>query len=106
MSQTFFPVAKTTDIPLGQVRVFDCQGLSIAIGNVAGLFYAFENTCTHDNGPLADGMLEGSTVECPRHGARFDVRTGEVLRLPAAYPIRTFKTRVENETLLVEVESQ
>lgn len=106
MSQPFIPIAKTTDIPLGQVRVFEYQGLSIAVCNVEGRFYAVENLCSHDDGPLEDGMLEGCSIECPRHGARFDVRTGEVLQMPAAFPIRTFETKVENETVFVKVESQ
>ena len=106
MSQTFIPLAKTTDIPLGQVRVFEHQDLEIAVCNVEGRFYAVENLCSHDDGPLEDGMLEGCSIECPRHGARFDVRTGEVLQMPAAYPIRTFETKVDSETVFVKVESQ
>ena len=106
MSQTFIAIAKTSDVPLGQVAVFDHQGLSIALCNVEGRFYAVENLCSHDDGPLEDGFLEGCSIECPRHGARFDVRTGEVLQMPAAYPIRTFETKVENDTVFVKVENE
>jgi 3-phenylpropionate/trans-cinnamate dioxygenase ferredoxin subunit len=70
--------------------VFEHGGVRIAICRAGGALHAFEDRCTHDGGPLAGGPLAGSSIECPRHGARFDVRTGRVLRLPAAAPIRVY----------------
>jgi 3-phenylpropionate/trans-cinnamate dioxygenase ferredoxin subunit len=68
---------------------------------VDGQVYAVQNLCTHDNGPLGEGELFGYALECPRHGARFDVRTGAVLALPAVRPLRVFKTRLRGDTIEV-----
>ena len=105
MNDHFIEIAKIADIPDGEVRTYEQENLSIAVCNVDGRFYAVENTCTHDDGPLGEGCLKEFAIECPRHGARFDVRTGEVLQMPAAFPIRIFETKVENGILLVKVET-
>ena len=70
---------------------------SIALCNVNGKFYAVDNLCTHDNGPLGEGRLIGDLIECPRHGARFDVKTGQWRALPAVRPIRTYPVEVEGD---------
>ena len=71
-------VGKPGDVPEGEVRVFQAGGKSLALANVEGRIYAIDNVCTHDGGPLGEGYLWGDQVECPRHGARFDVKTGAV----------------------------
>ncbi|MBI5631356.1 MAG: non-heme iron oxygenase ferredoxin subunit [Elusimicrobia bacterium] len=98
----FAKVASVSDIPAGSMRVVEAGRLRIALCNVEGRFYAVEDVCTHDDGPLGEGTLRGCEVECPRHGARFDVRTGAVTRMPAVVPVRTFPVRVEGEDILVE----
>jgi 3-phenylpropionate/trans-cinnamate dioxygenase ferredoxin component len=100
----FVPVAKASEIPAGEARTFDVGHLSLAIANVDGKFHAIDNLCTHDDGPLGDGVLEGTAIECPRHGARFDVRTGAVLSMPAAFPVKSYPTRVEGDQVMVEIE--
>jgi 3-phenylpropionate/trans-cinnamate dioxygenase ferredoxin subunit len=95
-------VAATGDVPEGQVRVVSAGNRSIALCNVGGTFYALDNLCTHDNGPLGEGRLAGETVECPRHGARFDVKTGSVRALPAVRPIKTYPVQIEGEEVLVD----
>ncbi len=70
--------------------------MTVAVFNIGGTFYAIEDTCTHDGGELAGGALEGDVVICPRHGARFCLRTGAALSPPAYEPVRTFETRIEN----------
>lgn len=90
----FVTVARTDEIGPGQREVFDVEGIWIAVFNVGGTYYAIEDVCTHDDGPLGDGDLEGYNIVCPRHGAEFDVRTGKVMQMPAvvdvpAYPVRT-----------------
>ncbi len=97
-------VARVDEIPAAEARTFDVDGLPIAVANVGGAFYAIDDLCTHDDGPLGSGKLSGTAIECPRHGARFDVRTGQVLRMPATFPVRTYPTRVEDGKVLVEVE--
>jgi 3-phenylpropionate/trans-cinnamate dioxygenase ferredoxin subunit len=100
----YITVGKAADIPAGQARVVVVHGRRVALCNVDGAFYAVDDTCTHDDGPLGEGTLDGFAIQCPRHGARFDVRTGAVLRMPAAFPIRSYKTRIENGEVQVELE--
>ena len=96
-------VAKADDIPPGQVRVYEVGGRRIAVCNVDGTFYAIDDVCTHDGGPLDQGELEGEQIECPRHGARFDVRTGRALTLPAVRPVGTYPVQVKGSEVMVVV---
>lgn len=106
MPKQFVPVARVEDVPLGEVRVFDTEYQRLVVCNVDGTFYAIEDVCTHDGGPLGEGILEGVAIECPRHGAQFDVRTGEVLLPPAVVSIQNYPVRVENGMVLVELETE
>ena len=76
---------------------------AIAVCNVGGQFYAVDDVCTHDEASLEQGQVEGYEIECPRHGARFDVRTGAVTALPAVIPIETFGVRVQGEDVEIDV---
>ena len=89
-------VAPVMEFPAGEWRVVDADGTSIVVFNVDGSFYAIENVCTHDGGELTGGAVEGTEIVCPRHGARFCVKTGEALTAPAYEPTAKFPTRVEN----------
>ena len=83
------------DVPVGTAKVVEAGGKRIALCNTgeAG-FHAIDDLCTHDGGSLDQGELEGNKIECPRHGARFDVITGRALTLPAVRPVKTYPTRV------------
>jgi nitrite reductase/ring-hydroxylating ferredoxin subunit len=94
------PVA---DIPPGGLVVAAVRGTRIAIANVGGTYYAFDDTCTHEQCSLAEGDLAGTTVTCMCHGAEFDVRTGAVLAPPAPSPVRVYRVRVEAGALQVAV---
>lgn len=96
-------VAKTSEIAVGQVKPVAVEGKRLLICHTTDGFYAVDDTCTHDDGPLADGWLDGNAIECPRHGARFDVTTGKVVCLPAAVPIRAYPVRVEGDRVIIEV---
>jgi len=99
-----FPAARAADVPEGQAGVFEVNGLRIALCKVGSKIYAVEDLCTHDDGPLGEGKLYGHAIECPRHGARFDVRDGSVLRMPAAFPVRTFPVQEKDGQVFVEIE--
>jgi 3-phenylpropionate/trans-cinnamate dioxygenase ferredoxin subunit len=86
------------------MHVFRAGSVRVALANLGGAIYAIEDVCTHDDGPLGEGALDGNAVECPRHGARFDVTTGAVLSMPAAVPVRSFETRVTEGDVYVKVE--
>jgi 3-phenylpropionate/trans-cinnamate dioxygenase ferredoxin subunit len=96
--------ANVNDIPPGTVAYADVDGLRVALCNADGQIYAIDDVCTHDGGSLDQGELQGYTIECPRHGARFDVRTGRVVALPAIVPVDTFPVKVEGDDVLVDVE--
>ncbi len=98
----FVKVARVDDIPPGGRLWFELGEETVVIFNVAGRFYCIADLCTHDGGPLEDGKIEGYEVECPRHGARFDVRSGAALCLPAVTPVPTYRTSVEGGDLYVE----
>lgn len=99
----FERVASIGDVPAGAVKVVEAAGRSLALCNLDGSFYAVDNLCTHDGGPLGEGTLYNGTVECPRHGARFDVQTGAVKALPAVRPVRTYSVQVDGDEVSVDV---
>ena len=103
MSEGFVAVAKLSDLPPGAVKVVTAGFDRIALCNVDGTVHAVEDVCTHDDGPLGEGALRGCEIECPRHGARFDVRTGAVTRMPAAAAVKTFPVKVEEGRVFVKV---
>lgn len=94
-------VVKTSELAPGQWRVVDADGTPIVVFNLGGDYYAIEDVCTHDGGRLTGGKVEGDVIICPRHGARFCIRTGEALSPPAYEPTAKFPVRVENEEIQV-----
>ena len=86
-----------------ELAAFDVSGTRIAIANVAGTFYAFGDTCTHQGCSLAEGNLEATIVTCPCHGSQFNVTTGDVVRGPAREPVPSYPARLEGGALRVEV---
>jgi 3-phenylpropionate/trans-cinnamate dioxygenase ferredoxin component len=101
---TWQTVGSPSDIPPERVGVFRIGDHDVAVCNVNGQFYAIDDLCTHDGGSLDQGELEGDEIECPRHGARFNVTNGEAIQLPAFEPVETHDVRVDGDTLQVGVE--
>lgn len=94
-------VAKVGELAPGQWRTIDVDGTPIAVFNLDGEYYAIEDVCTHDGGQLTGGTVEGAEIVCPRHGARFCIKTGAALCAPAYEPTATFPVRVENGEIQV-----
>ncbi len=94
-------VARIEDLPPGSARVVDIDGALVAVFNLDGEYYAIEDVCTHDGGELASGALEGEEIVCPRHGARFNIKTGAVTAPPAYEPVATFPVRVHQGAVQV-----
>ncbi|MBN2548130.1 MAG: non-heme iron oxygenase ferredoxin subunit [Anaerolineales bacterium] len=90
----FVSVGSLDDLPNGERLFLDVDGISIVVFNIGGQIFAIADQCSHDDGPLGDGELNGYEVSCPRHGASFDVRTGKVLSLPAVVDIPAYPTRI------------
>jgi 3-phenylpropionate/trans-cinnamate dioxygenase ferredoxin subunit len=89
-------VAAVADVPPGDYASVEIDGRFVAVFNVDGEFFAIDDLCTHDGGGLTGGALEGDQVICPRHGARFCLRTGAALTPPAYEPVQSYPTRVSN----------
>ena len=99
-------VCPVAELPPGERRLIECEDLEIGVFNCGGQLYAIEDRCSHDDGPLAEGDFdpETCTVECPRHGSLFDLRTGQPKTLPAYVPVETYPVIIEDETIKLEVE--
>jgi 3-phenylpropionate/trans-cinnamate dioxygenase ferredoxin subunit len=99
-------VCRVEDLQPGEVRLVEWEDLEIGVFNCAGTLYAIEDRCSHDNGPLVEGELDEAscTVECPRHGSRFDLKTGQPKTLPAYVPVDTFPVIIDGETIKLEVD--
>jgi 3-phenylpropionate/trans-cinnamate dioxygenase ferredoxin subunit len=100
---SFYAVAKVEDLPPGERLFVEIGDVSIVVFNIAGKLFAIGDICTHDDGPLGDGDLDGHQIICPRHGARFDVRNGKVLSLPAVVDIPTYPVRITEDDIEVGV---
>jgi 3-phenylpropionate/trans-cinnamate dioxygenase ferredoxin subunit len=98
---TFVKVGRASDLPPGSRTLVEVGEDAVIVLNVDGEYLAIADLCTHDGGPLEDGDIVDGCIECPRHGALFDLRTGKVKRLPATDPIPVFQVRVEDDDLYV-----
>ena len=104
MAAEFVATIKTNEIPAGGVTAIEVHGARIAVANVGGTYYAFDDACTHEQCSLAEeGELAGTTLTCMCHGSEFDVRTGNVLAPPATLPVKAYRTRVDGDVLQIEV---
>ena len=106
MGEDFVKVAETEDVQVSQMMAVEVNDEKICLANVNGKYYAIGNICTHMGGPLAEGKLEEYIVQCPWHGSRFDIRSGEVVRPPAMKPESTYEVKVENNDILIKKQKE
>lgn len=100
----FVEVAEEGDLPNGERLFVEIDDFSIVVFNIAGKLFAIEDVCSHDNGPLGDGELEDEfEIACPRHGGRFDLRSGEAITFPAVVDIPAYPVRVVNGVIEVGI---
>jgi len=102
----FVRVANVADVPDPGKSVFEVEDTLIALYHVDGEFYATDDVCTHDGGPLAEGELEGHCIICPRHGAKFDIRTGKALSMPATKDTRSHEVKVDGNSVFVRIREE
>jgi 3-phenylpropionate/trans-cinnamate dioxygenase ferredoxin subunit len=95
----FIEVAPLSGLPNGERLFVEIDDMPIVIFNLAGDLYAIADICSHDDGPVGEGDLEGFEIICPRHGAKFDVRSGKVLTMPAVVDIPAYPVRVVDEMI-------
>ena len=104
MASELATTIKTNEIPAGAIVALDVRGSRVAVANVGGTYYAFDDACTHEQCSLTEmGELAGTTVTCTCHGSEFDVRTGKVLAPPATVPVKVYPTRVEGDALHIGI---
>lgn len=99
----FIKVAKTSDIPDPGKRLLEVDDTLVVLIHAGGQFYCIDDVCTHDGGPLGEGELCDHTIACPRHGAKFDVRTGEALTMPATEATAVHEVKVEGDDIYVKI---
>lgn len=98
----FVSVATVDELQPGERMVVELGRHWVAIFNVEGTYYAIEDVCTHDDGPLAEGELDGCIITCPRHGATFDIRTGKVLTAPAMVDVKSYEVQIKGNDIQVK----
>lgn len=103
MSDDYVRVCPDDEIAEGAIISRQVSGKPILLTRYQGTIYALDDICTHDGGDLSDGDLVDGQVQCPRHGARFDLKSGDVTRMPAVIGIETYKVKVENGDIMVAV---
>ena len=99
----FIKVATLDQIPVGGSHLVEIEEYRIALFNLAGELFALEDLCTHDGGPLVEGeVLNGCEIQCPRHGARFDIRSGAAISFPAFEATNSYAVRIQGNDVLIE----
>jgi len=99
----FVEVTSIESLPPNRVKAFLIQGQKIALFHLEEGVYAIADTCSHDEASLSEGEIDGIEIECPRHGARFDITTGRNLTLPAVVPVKKYEVRIEAGRIFVAV---
>ena len=104
----YVPVAKTSDISDPGKLLVEVEDRLVVLIRAAGHFYALDDVCTHDGGPLSDGPVDPQehSIACPRHGAKFDIRSGAALTMPATKPTRSHEVKVEGEQIFVRLRDE
>ena len=103
MAIAYQNVGTVAELPEGGSLFVEVDDQPVALFRVDGQIFAIDDVCTHDGGPLADGTLKGHEIECARHGARFDIRTGSALCMPAVENVRAHHVKVEGNSIFVAI---
>ncbi|MFK7736913.1 MAG: Rieske 2Fe-2S domain-containing protein [Pirellulaceae bacterium] len=99
----FLPVANVSEFEDTAVKCFEVEDRYVVIAKIGDSFHCIDDVCTHDGGTLGDGELDGNCLVCPRHGAKFDVRNGEAVVMPATEPTVAHETKIEGKQILVRL---
>jgi nitrite reductase/ring-hydroxylating ferredoxin subunit len=100
----WYPAAKTGEVVEGLPLLVSLNGLDICLLRHADRFYAIDDVCSHAEASLSEGEQHGAVIECPRHGGRFDIRTGQAVHYPAFAPVATYPVKVEDDTIWIAVD--
>jgi 3-phenylpropionate/trans-cinnamate dioxygenase ferredoxin subunit len=99
----FVEIAPVDELPNGERLFVEIEGKPLVIFNIAGQFFSIGDVCSHDDGPVGEGDIEGYNITCPRHGAEFDIRTGQVMSMPAVVDIPAYPVQVRDGMIFVGI---
>lgn len=99
----FVEIAPVSELPNGERLFVELEGKPIVLFNIAGQFFAIGDVCSHDDGPLGDGLIEDHNIVCPRHGAEFDIRTGKAMSMPAVIDIPAYPVKLADGNIFVGI---
>lgn len=99
----YLDIAPTTELPSGERLFIEVEGKSLVVFNIADQYFAIGDICSHDDGPVGDGDIEGLNIVCPRHGGEFDIRTGQAVQMPAVVDIPAYPVRVVDGMIQVGI---
>ena len=97
-------LCKADQVAPGSALRVEAAGLTVAVFNLEGTFYVTDDSCTHGPGSLSEGYIDGDVIECNFHNGQFDIKTGEVVSPPCMIPVKTYRTKVEGGTVVIEVD--
>jgi nitrite reductase/ring-hydroxylating ferredoxin subunit len=97
-------LCKANDVAAGTALRVEAGGVVVAVFNIEGQFYVIDDACTHGPGSLSEGYIDGDVVECNFHNGQFDIKTGEVVSPPCMIPVKTYPTKIEDGTVVIEVD--
>ena len=101
---SYLKICKNAEVAEGEVKTLTTRHGRVGLTRLAGQVCAFEDVCTHDDGPLAEGKLDGEEIICPRHGARFNMRTGQATKMPATEDIEIYPVRVSGDEIEIDLD--
>ncbi len=101
MEAKYQKLCKTNEVEENQTIVVEIEERNIMVTKINGEFYAFENNCTHENIPLTGGEIFDGQIQCPHHGARFDIKTGKATQFPAVMELKTYKIKIDTDDIMV-----
>lgn len=99
----YMEIAPASDLPNGERLFVEIEGKPIVIFNIAGQYFSIADVCSHDDGPVGEGDLEGYNITCPRHGAQFDIRTGKVMQMPAVVDIPAYPVQIRDGNIFLGI---
>ncbi len=99
----YIEIARVEEIKSGELKVFEVNGESIILINLNGEFFAYKNQCSHMELGLDDSEIDGEILTCPWHGAQFNIRTGDAVRLPASAPLERYEVKVQDGKIFVKI---
>ena len=96
-------IASVNDLNDGEAKKIEIDDKAIALFRIDGEYFATDDTCTHEKASLSEGEIDNKTVTCPHHGARFNIKTGQAMTLPAMFPVKTYQIKIDGNDIMIDM---